>query len=466
MNRLLLLMPPLLVVAVLTWGGYFWRDLWIPWFHSTSSVEPVAPPREAAALAEKVIVSEQAQRNLGLAAKRLQAQTYWKTIQVPGMVVDRPAQSDRSVVAPATSVVTRVVHVPGDMVRPGDVLFMLKLLSESLHRTQADLYKASQEIKLVEARRQRLKSSLGVIPEVRLIEVDEEITRLHLAVKAHREELLLRGLKSELLDGIATGQFVSEIPIVAPPQPDAVPPLTTVPVQQTSAVAEPPLRFQLQELKVDLGQQVQAGQTLCLLASHQALSIEGRAFLDETALLERSVREDWPVDVDFHEGDTRDWPPLQQVFHIQHLANTIDPVKRTFAFLLPLDNQSRAVEKDGHTQMLWRFRPGQRVRIRVRVARLDNVFVLPADAVAREGPEAFVFTQNVNTFERKPVHVLLQDRQHVVLANDGALLPGQFAVQAAAAQLNRMIKAASSGVPRGYHIHADGSLHKNEDEGK
>jgi hypothetical protein len=36
----------------------------------------------------------------------------------------------------------------------------------------------------------------------------------------------------------------------------------------------------------------------------------------------------------------------------------------------------------------------------------------------------------------------------------------------AGAQLNRMTKAGSSGVPKGYHIHADGSLHKNEDEAK
>jgi hypothetical protein len=103
----------------------------------------------------------------------------------------------------------------------------------------------------------------------------------------------------------------------------------------------------------------------------------------------------------------------------------------------------------------------------VRVERFENVFVLPADAVAQDGLETFVFTQNVNTFERKPVRLLLHDRQRVVLANDGSLAPGIYVVQRAAAQLNRMFKAGgNSGVPKGYHIHADGSLHKNEDEGK
>jgi hypothetical protein len=59
--------------------------------------------------------------------------------------------------------------------------------------------------------------------------------------------------------------------------------------------------FEIQELKVELGQQVQAGQTMCLLSNHQMLSIEGRAFRDESACLERTVKERWPVEVDFSE---------------------------------------------------------------------------------------------------------------------------------------------------------------------
>ena len=160
------------------------------------------------------------------------------------------------------------------------------------------------------------------------------------------------------------------------------------------------------------------------------------------------------------------WPALDQTFHIHHIANSIDPTTRTFAFLLPLENQVRTVEREGRAQLLWRFRPGQKLRLLVRVEKLNNVFVVPADAIAQDGPEVFVFTQNVNTFERKGVHLLLRDGQKAVLANDGSLLPGSFVAQSAAAQLNRMVKAGSSGVPRGYHIHADGSLHKNEDEGK
>ena len=155
------------------------------------------------------------------------------------------------------------------------------------------------------------------------------------------------------------------------------------------------------------------------------------------------------------------WPALEQTFTIRHLANTIDPASRTFAFYLPLLNQSRSFEKDDRTLLLWRFRPGQKVRLHVRVEKLENVFVLPAEAVAREGPEAYVFRQNGDLFDRKPVRVLYQDRQQVVIANDGSVPAGLFVAQNGAAQLNRVLKSGSGGLPPGFHMHADGSIHSN-----
>jgi cobalt-zinc-cadmium efflux system membrane fusion protein len=468
MHKRLHFVNPLLTVAVLAGlaaTGFFTRGYWLPLLQEDSSAareNSSSGANEVAGPTGKVLLSDQAIANLRLEARQVQPTTYWKTIQVPGMVVDRPGRSDRSVVSPITGVVARINHFPGDTVRPGDVLFTMRLLSESLHLTQSNLFKSTQDIKLAQDRRERLEAASRAIPEDQIIEVDNQITRLQVAVKAYRQELLNRGLTSNQIDEVTKGIFVRETTIVVPSPPDDAPPITLV---KQSAADTPAPTFEVQEVKVQLGQQVQAGQTLCLLANHQALALEGRAFRDETLLLERSVKERWPVEVDFQENAGTDWPALEQTFHIQYLANTIDPVKRTFAFRMPLENQSRVIEADGRTQMLWRFRPGQKVRLLIRVEKLDNVFVLPTEAVAREGAEAFVFTQNVNTFERKPVRVLWRDRQDTVLANDGSLVPGMFVVQNVAAQLNRMLKAGTgSGVPKGYHIHADGSLHKNETE--
>jgi multidrug efflux pump subunit AcrA (membrane-fusion protein) len=416
-----------------------------------------------------VLLSDQAIDNLGIKAKAIHPQTYWKTIQVPGMVVDQPGRSDRSVVSPVTGVVTKIDHFPGDTVRPGETLFSIRLLSESLHLTQSDLFKATQEIVLARAQRERLNAAAGAVSGARIIEADNQISRWEVSVKAYRQELLNRGLTAEQIASAADGEFVSEITIVVPPSSvtAGAKPLTSAPpvsLADENSNRSPNPTFEMEDLKAELGQQVQAGQTLCLLANHQTLMIEGRAFRDETPLLERSVKEGWPVEVDFQEDVSAGWPPLDQVFYIRYIANTIDPTNRTFAFRIPLENQSRTVEDQG--PILWRFRPGQKLRVLIRIDRLENVFVLPAEGLSRDGAEAFVFTQNVNTFERKAVRVIHQDRQHAVVANDGALLPGMFVVQNAAAQLNRMAKSQLSGVPKGYHVHADGSLHKNEDEGK
>ena len=467
--RFVRLFTPVAVATVLAGMGaasYATREQWLPKRQTAKSAEVGETMGEPETPTGKVIVGEQAQQNLGLTAKPLKAQTYWKSIQVPGMVVDRPGLSDRNVVAPATGVVAQVNHLPGDTVRTGDVLFTLKLLSESLHLTQTDLFKTTQDITVAQERANRVRklSSIGTESELAALEAEAHVRRLTILTKAYRQELLNRSLSLAQVDAVANGQFVKELTVVAPAQPASHTPLIPQPGAKSGS---PGPTFEVQELKVELGQQVQAGQTLCLLANHQSLSIEGRAFRDETTLLERSVKAGWPVEVDFQEEGAADWGEVNQTFRIRHMANTIDPVNRTFAFQMPLENQSRVIEDEARTQTLWRFRPGQKVRLMVRVEKLDGVFVLPADAVTREGPEAFVFTQNVNTFARKPVRILLQDRKQVVLANDGSLSPGTYVVQGGAAQLNRLVKAGgSSGAPKGYHIHADGSLHKNEDEGK
>lgn len=447
-------------------GGIWWSYRhWQP--SSPANAKDAAPPVEAeAGPTDTIIVGDQAQKNLGLTAKRLQTEVFWKTIAIQGMIVDRPGMSDREVVAPAIGTISQIFHVPGDMVRPGDILFTLKLASESLQQTQTELFKTSQDIKLAEARRQRLASGGEAIAQARIIEVESEISRLRVAAQAYQQELINRGLSQDEIYGVAEGNLLSEISLVVPPR-------ATFQTYPVTPVEEQPFAYEFQELKVELGEQVQAGQTLCHLSNHQLLAVEGRAFRDETSLLERSVKEGWPVEVDFQEDAEADWPPMEQALLIRYIANTIDPITRTFGFLLPLENQYKTVDHGDTRQLLWRFRPGQKVLLRIRVEKLINVFVLPADAVVWEGAEAYVFTQNANTFERKSVHVLYRDRDRVVLANDGTFPTfkrGQeqstvaAIAQTAAAQLNRMTKSGSGDVPKGFHIHADGSLHKNEDE--
>lgn len=457
------------VVAILLAAGYFTREAWLLWMMPASATGNAPDPHGEAhgptVEAQQVRLSPQAQENLRLVVRPLTLATSWRTIPLPGTVVDRPAHSDRGIVAPVTGVVTKVHAFPGDTLRPGEPLFTLRLLSETLHLAQSELFKTSKEIQIAQEQKKRLMAPFltGAMPEAKLIETENQLRRLAVAAQAYRTELLTRGLTPAQIDAVAEGKYVSEMQVLAPQRSQDSKLLLSTPAMSQAAPADdaPPLSFEVQELKVELGQQVQAGQTLALLSNHQLLYIEGRGFRQESPLLEKAAKEGWPVQVEFMEEPGDSWPPLEQAFTIRHIGNTIDPASRTFAFFLPLANQSRSFEKDGRTLLLWRFRPGQKVRLHVRVEKFENVFVLPADAVVWEGPEAYVFRQNGDLFDRKPVHVVYRDRQQVVIANDGSVPPGLFVAQTGAMQINRVLKSGSGGLPPGFHMHADGSIHSN-----
>lgn len=476
-----------LLVGALAVAGFVTRPYWEPLFVAAEAAES-EPAGEAASLEGKVILGDEAIRTLGLVAEPTYPRSAWRTLQVPGVVVDRPGHSDHSVVAPASGVVTAILRLPGDPVRPrgatepGTPLFTLALLNDALLTTQGDLFKTAQDLRLAEEQRRRVSEAAALLPPGRLIEADNQLTRLRNADRTLRQELAARGLTAEQVDAAAEGRFLRELTVAVPRRPGH---------------DDHGRALEVQELKVERGQKVDAGQTLCLLADHNTLAVEGRAFRDELAKIEVAAKQGWPVEVDLGDGFAGDrdavaaladalahggagpawwggaarladaledgvFPPPQR-FVIGRIANVIDPATRTAGFLVPLANQSRLVEQGGRPVTLWRYRPGQPARLSVPVERVDDVFVLPADAVVRRGAEAFVFTQNVNTFVRRPVRVLFTERRQVVIANDGLLPAGAYVVQGSAGQLSRMVESQGSSVPKGYHMHADGSLHKNHD---
>jgi multidrug efflux pump subunit AcrA (membrane-fusion protein) len=466
-SRILRTVVGLVTIAGFGAGAFVTREQWLPLLNRKSKIENQKSADAASAPIQEAKVlkmTPQARKNLGLVAKSAKPQTYWRTIQVPGAVVDRPGRSDRGVTSPAVGAVVQIHAFPGDTVKPGDRLFTLRVFSEYLQNTQSELFKATRETELVKEQRARLAEAAksGAIPEVKIIELDQQLRRQAASIQSYRQDLLTRGLSPDQIAAVTEGKFVSTIDIVAPPPVDAEkqPPK----IQQTSLQLidnrVEGLAYEVQELKVELGQQVQAGQLLSMLANHHSLYIEGHAFKQEAPFLEKAAQNGWPIEVEFAEDDSTSWPSLDQTFHIRHLANSIDTTTRTFDFFIPLTNQSRGYKKDGQTFVVWRFRPGQRVRLHVPVEELKNAIVLPSAAIVREGPEAYVFRQNGDLFNRIPVHVLHEDRTSVVLANDGSVTSGSYLAQNGAASLNRVLKAqAAAGIRADVHVHADGTVH-------
>lgn len=436
--------------------------------NDTTQSAAASKPADSGEKQSVLEISSQARKNLDLISSAARPQTYWRTVVIPGEIADRPGLSDRGVTSPAVGVVTAIHAFPGDTMRPGEPLFTLRLFSEYLQATQTQLFKARQETTIVQAEIDRLSSavSTGAVSRSRMIELESEISRQNTLIQAARQELLTRGLTPQQVQQIESGTFVSTVEVVAPPLQnlDAFSKRSeSYQLRQASfdeLVDDQGIAYEVQDLSVELGQQVQAGQLLANLSNHQLLYVVGHAFKREAAYLEQAAQEKRPIEVEFAEDASNRWPLLDQTFTIRHLANSIDKDNRTFDFFLPLINQSRAFDEQGRVFLVWRFLPGQRVRIHVPVERLDDVFVLPAEAVVREGPEAYVFRQNGDLFKQIPVQVLHEDRRSVVIANDGNVTAGAFLAQGSAASLNRVLKSQSaSGQQPGVHVHADGTTH-------
>ena len=460
---------PVLACAVLAGAGFtanFTRDKWLPILFPTKPVAKAddghggklhgpdgehletegGPSHDGHGHShgsgnDRVKLSPQAQKNLGLDVDTPVPQEYWRTILIPGIVVDRPGESDRGVASRVAGIVTEIRAKPGATVKAGEPLFTLQLVSEFLQATQADLAKASGELKIATDKRAITQNLVdkGVQSGVALIEDDNQIKRFATQVQAFRRQLALFGLTPDQVNTIEKGGVVTEVVVAAP--------------QRT---APEDLLYEVQELKVNLGDQVQAGQSLALLSNHQKLYVEGRAFKSEADALAAAAEKKVPIRAEFADEKPGVWK-TQDPLTIHHLSNQVDTATRTFGFFLPLDNQPRTYTQDGKIHFVWRYRPGQRVRLRMPVEKLVTLgkdgkteilpFVFPNGAVVRDGAEAYMFVQSGDIFIRKPVHVLFEDRNEIVVANDGSISDAEFVVRNQAAALNRALKAAAGGGP-------------------
>ncbi|MEI7781508.1 MAG: secretion protein HlyD, partial [Planctomycetota bacterium] len=149
--------------------------------------------------------------------------------------------------------------------------------------------------------------------------------------------------------------------------------------------------------------------------------------------------------------------PRTEGLRIVSVANRLDPESRTLHFSVLLANTLvRDATADGGRRFVeWRYKPGQRMQLHIPVEEWPERIVLPVEAVAQEGLENYVFLVNGDHFDRQAVHVEHRDPQVVVVANDGAVFPGDRIALSAAQQLQMALKnKAGGGVdPHAGHNH-------------
>lgn len=145
------------------------------------------------------------------------------------------------------------------------------------------------------------------------------------------------------------------------------------------------------------------------------------------AALRRALQENAAADrlrVDLY------WPDGSVYAHpgrVDYLASTVDPETGNVVAQAIFPNPARAL------------RPGETVRVRLVIDRLENVFMLPPEIVSQGegGPQVFVVEEG-NTAQARPVRLgPLVDGRQVVLdglaAGDRVVVNGQVALQDGAA---------------------------------
>jgi multidrug efflux pump subunit AcrA (membrane-fusion protein) len=204
-------------------------------------------------------------------------------------------------------------------------------------------------------------------------------------------------------------------------------------------------QFVISQLDVVPGEAVQTGQTLCVLTDYSELYIEGQAFEYDADDIVRAAEEGLEVTAFPEQKGTRQPVGIRKL-RISQVTNEIDRESRALHFYVDLPNEiARQSEQDGHKFMTWKYKPGQRMQLRVPVEEWKDVIVLPVDAIAQDGLETFVFVENGDHFDRQPVHVQYRDQFDAVIENDGSIFPGDLVAMNSAHQLQMAIKNKSGG---------------------
>ncbi len=428
-----------------------WEPLAKPWLGKIlpsagdEAAKAEEKPEEASHAAhgsnDSIELSLQGRKNIGLTdefIKPVTLQPFTKSIRVPGIVVERPGRSVIEVTAPFTGVVTRIYPTEGEALEPGRKLFDLRLTHEDLVQSQADLLQtaAEQEVTDKEIARLEKLAADGTIPGKRLLDLKYEKDKSDALLRARRQTLLLHGLTETQVNGIVQKRDLFKEMTVS------VANVATDGKQSSTGSL-----FQVQSIKVSQGQQVDAGDTLAVLADHAELYIEGEAFERDVADLNRVAESKAPVTAVLETDGSGS--EIIEKLRVLYLATKIDPAKRTLDFYVTLPNQPQRDSKyeDGRRYIAWKYRPGQRVQLEIPLEVLPDRIVLPIDALAQDGAEAYVFTPNGKGFERRRVHVEYRDPRQVVIANDGSLFPGDMVALTGAQQLQVAIKNKSGGAP-------------------
>jgi multidrug efflux pump subunit AcrA (membrane-fusion protein) len=497
-------MPTIWIVAVLLLIGGFAAGLATPWSalrdrvahairpagetdeHGHPGDEHAAHENEADH-ADHVDLSPTARANLGLKTGRVGRSDFVRTLHIPGEVIEAPGFSTADVPARVAGVVSAIHVAPGQAVKPGDRLFELELTGDALAGAQAKLLDDIQQIETLQAEFDRLSplAANGSVAAKQKLQIEYDLRRVQGQRQSLVQELLIRGLSHAQIDRIITNQeLVKTVTIVVPPLPEPESKSAANEVSSTSGGASlDPWEYTVESIEVHPGESVAPEKSLARLARHARLYVRGHAFESDVPIV-ASVGMDEHVSVEFggeahggidgpvgSNGARHDHGDVIKGLKVLYLDNHVDPVTQTFAFYVPMENQvlRDVIDPQGRLFRSWKFKPGQRVHVRLPVETLKDRLVLPSAAVATEGPSSFVFRlsgrhavgkagpdgerQYEEEYRQVPVAVEYRDAESTVLANGSSLKKGDLIAMNRAYQIMLALKNAAEGGGGGHHEH-------------
>ena len=381
------------------------------------------PPHAHGPEIESVHLTKQALANLNLKVESPKLSKYRRYVSMPGVIVEMPGVSDLTVSAPVSGIIQQVRVRNGQSTKSGERLFRLQITDRDLISAQTRLLNILSQLdtKNLEAERLASLATTNSVLKSKQRELDYALKQLVADRDVARQEILARGLPAPSLARIMEQPKLIEQLDVKVPEYDI----------GNDESLEDIYPLTVQSIEAKPGLQVERGQTLCEVANHRILQVRGDAFENDMQTISQAMNKGWKVLVEF--GHRHDGTRHMEELPITRIDNHFNIAEQTYGFFLRLTNRESGepVERDGRMYREWLYKPGQRIHLSVPVEELDQQLVLPVDAVAQEGPNAYVFREHFRSlregplppdifveFIPTPVQVLRKDAHVVVISDD------------------------------------------------
>ena len=416
------------------------------------------------AQAVEIALSPTAARNIGLddsAVTTIEVVDFYKSLMFPAVVVERPGFSTITVPSPVSGVVTKIHHETGVAVAPGEPLFDILLNQQELVKSQTEFLALLRKRDLNTTERARLANvNPDAVPgqhrrlDYEKIEIDSEI-------EVQKSILLLQGLnETDVTESLEkNGGIIRDMTVFAPPIENEENIASAAHADAAEHI------YTVDELFVSVGKNIDVGNSLCRLTDYCKLAIQGKAFAINAQELERALALKRRVTAIFEGNGSRE---LVQDLVLRSIDNKIDTADGTLFCYVDLKNRFSSYEVGTENTLRryiqWHFKPGRRCELHIEYEPLPNCIVLPVEAVARDFQEMCVFEwvgneDDKRIWRKKPVHVIHQTKDVVVLANDGSLFPDAKVAAKGASFILAALEAANQkttgggGVQHGDHVH-------------